>query len=235
MPLGDAQIAVTIFGINGGQMMMGDDIDRMDEERLRMIRLVFPRLTEAPRALDLFEKADLDYPRLFHLPVHREWDRWELLAVFNLENSTLGKPCHWNAWVSTAAPPTPSGIFWNQRFEGCQERRHFRGSAAHRRKNFCASPASATIRGWFPRTCTFARGQAEVLDCRWDDAALTLTIRAQRPRQALLGSVYVHAPMGWALEEPKGLWLARDGRDKSLIIRKALEFEGAPCGCADAI
>jgi hypothetical protein len=56
---------------------------------------------------------------------------------------------------------------------------------------------------------------------------MTLTLRAQRPA-GHDGSIYVRAPKGWALAEPKGLQLARDGRDNSLVIRKALAFEGAP-------
>jgi hypothetical protein len=226
MPLGDAQIAVTIFGINGGQMMMGDDIDRMDEERLRMIRMVFPRLTEAPRALDLFEKADLDYPRLFHLPVDREWDRWELLAVFNLENSTLRKTVPLERLGLDSSASYTVWDFWNQRFEGIKS-----GAISVE-----VPPISVKLLRiarsrdypWLVSTDMHVRqGQAEIHDCRWDDAGLTLRIRAQRPA-GHTGSVYVHAPVGWALAEPKGLWLARDGRDKSLIIRKPLSFEGSP-------
>ena len=71
------------------------------------------------------------------------------------------------------------------------------------------------------------QGQAEILDCKWDEDAMTLTIRAQRPA-GHEGSIYAHAPKGWALAEPKGLWLARDGRDNSLVIRKLLKFEGEP-------
>ena len=50
VPLTDAQISATLFGIKGGPVMLGDDIDRINEERLDLIRKVFPRLPECTRA-----------------------------------------------------------------------------------------------------------------------------------------------------------------------------------------
>jgi len=226
LPLGDAQIAVTIFGINGGQMMMGDDIDRMDAERLRMIRLVFPRLPESPRPLDLFDKAELDYPQLFQLPVRREWDRWDLLAVFNLDQKTLSKT------VSVRLLGLDPGVsyavwdFWNERFQGVVQ------------DSISIDVPSISVKllriarerdhPWLLSTDMHVRqGQAEIEDCQWDESSMTLAVRTHRPA-GHEGSIYVRAPRGWALVEAKGLWLARDGRDNSLVIRKALTFEGAP-------
>jgi len=71
------------------------------------------------------------------------------------------------------------------------------------------------------------QGQAKILDCRWDQATSTLTIRAQRPAGEQ-GSIYVRAPAGWSLADPKGLWIAKDGRDSSLIVRSAVSFGSAP-------
>ena len=68
-PLCDAQITATLFGINGGPMMLGDDIDRMTDERLRLVKQCLPRMPEAAYALDLFDCPDPDHPKLFHLPV----------------------------------------------------------------------------------------------------------------------------------------------------------------------
>jgi hypothetical protein len=224
--LADAQIAVTIFGINGGQMMMGDDIDRMDEERLRMIRLVFPRLPEAPRPLDLFDKAELDYPQLFHLPVKREWDQWDLLAVFNLGNETMSKTIPLQRLGLDPSASYTVWDFWNERFQGV-----IKDSVS-----IDVPPISVKLlriardreHPWLLSTDMHVRqGQAEVEDCRWDEASMTLTVRAQRPA-GHQGSIYVRAPKGWALAEPIGLWLARDGRDNSLVIRKKLSFEGPP-------
>jgi hypothetical protein len=227
IPLADAQIVATIFGINGGQLMLGDDVERMDEERLRMIRLVFPRLPEAARALDLFDSAELDYPQVFHLKVEREWDNWDLLAVFNLGEHTLFKTLPLERLGLDPKASYAVFDFWNLRFQGVQST----GAVSVE-----VPPDSVKLlriardreHPWLLSTDMHVRqGQAEILDCKWDEDAMTLTIRTQRPA-GHEGSIYAHAPKGWVLAEPKGLWLARDGRDNSLVIRKALAFEGEP-------
>ena len=38
VPLPDAQISATIFGLNGSPLMIGDDVDRMAPERLALLR-----------------------------------------------------------------------------------------------------------------------------------------------------------------------------------------------------
>jgi alpha-galactosidase len=227
LPLADAQIAATIFGINGGPVMLGDDIERMDEDRMLMVRSIFPRLPECARPLDLFDNTELDYPQVFHLKVEREWDSWDLLAVFNLGEHTLAKTLPLERLGLDPKASYAVFDFWNQRFQGIETS----GAVSVE-----VPPDSVKLlriardheHPWLLSTDMHIRqGQAEILDCKWDEDAMTLTVRAQRPA-GHEGSIYAHAPKGWALAEPKGLWLARDGRDNSLVIRKAVAFEGAP-------
>jgi hypothetical protein len=227
IPLADAQISTTLFGINGGPVMLGDDIERMDEDRMLMVRTIFPRLPECACPLDLFDNVELDYPQIFHLKVEREWDQWDLLAVFNLGEHTLTKTLPLERLKLDPKGSYSVFDFWNLRYQGIETS----GAISVE-----VPPDSVKLLRiapyrdypWLLSTDMHIRqGQAEILDCKWDEDAMTLTIRAQRPA-GHEGSIYAHAPKGWALAEPKGLWLARDGRDNSLVIRKALAFDGEP-------
>jgi len=227
IPLADAQISATLFGINGGPVMLGDDIDRMDEDRLLMVRTIFPRLPECARPLDMFDNAELDYPQIFHLKVQRDWENWDLLAVFNLGEHTLVKTLPLERLKLDPKSSYAVFDFWNLRFQGVETS----GAISVE-----VPPDSVKLLRiapyreypWLLSTDMHIRqGQAEILDCKWDEANMMLTIRAQRPA-GHEGSIYAHAPKGWALAEPKGLWLARDGRDNSLVVRKPLTFEGEP-------
>ena len=51
----DAQTTATIFGINGGPMMIGDDVDRMAGDRLALLKKCLPRLPECAKPIDLFD------------------------------------------------------------------------------------------------------------------------------------------------------------------------------------
>jgi hypothetical protein len=67
------------------------------------------------------------------------------------------------------------------------------------------------------------QGQAEIEECRWDPSARQLTIRAVRP-PGHGGNVYVAVPRGMALSDPQDLWIAKDARDGSLVVRCSFEF-----------
>ncbi len=226
VPLADAQISATIFGINGGPVMLGDDIDRISEERLAIIRRVFPRLPECARPLDLFDNPDPDSPRVFHLPVRTAWDHWDLVAVFNLGQHAVEQTVQLAKLGLDPRAPYAVWDFWNERFQGVA-----RGSVS-----VSVGPESVRLlriardreHPWLLSTDMHVRqGQAEITDCRWDPVTSSLFLRAQRPAGEQ-GSIYVRAPAGWALADPKGLWIAKDGRDGSLIVRSAISFGAAP-------
>ncbi len=222
IPLPDAQISATLFGINGGPVMLGDDIDRISEERLDLIRKVFPRLAECARPLDLFEAAEPDSPKLFHLKVRTAWDTWDVLAVFNYGNEIAR---HRVPLAKMGLDPASGYLvwdFWNERPLGRQT-----GSL-----DIEVAPKSVKVlrlsrerlHPWVMSTDMHVRqGQAEILDCRWDAAARTLTLRASRAGRHP-GNVFVRAPAGMSVANPQGLWLAKDGSDQALLIRVAFSF-----------
>jgi len=227
IPLGDAQISATVFGINGGPVMLGDDVDRMDEDRMLMVRTIFPRLPEAARPVDMFDYVELDYPQVFHLKVEREWDNWDLLAVFNLGEHTLTRTIPLERLKLDPKGSYSVFDFWNLRYQGVETSGAITVEVPPDSVKLLRIAAYRDYPWLLSTDMHIRQGQAEILDCKWDEDAMTLTIRAQRPA-GHEGSIYAHAPKGWALAEPKGLWLARDGRDNSLVIRKLLKFEGDP-------
>ena len=82
-PVRDAEISASIFGINGGPMMLGDDVDRMDDSRLAIVKKCLPATARVRRADRPVRSPEPDYPKLFHLKVRRDWDDWDVVAVFN--------------------------------------------------------------------------------------------------------------------------------------------------------
>ncbi len=222
----DARITATIFGINGSPVMLGDDIGRMSESRLAMIKQVFPRLPEAAHPLDLFEKPEPGWPETFHLKVKRDWDEWDLVAVFNYRSKVLEEDI---AFERLGLDPAASYVvwdFWNERYMGIHK-----GSV-----HLLVPPQSVRLvriareraHPWVASTDMHVRqGQAEIVNAQWDQAAGELTIEAERPA-GYRGSVFVRAPKGLAMKDPKGFFVAKDANDSSLIIRCDFDFVSAP-------
>ncbi|HPT27361.1 MAG TPA: hypothetical protein PLZ95_13155, partial [Bryobacteraceae bacterium] len=225
IPVPDAQITTTIFGINGSPLMLGDDISRMSEDRLAMIKQVFPRLPEAARPLDLFDKPEPGWPETFHLKVKRDWDEWDLVAVFNYRSKPLDQDI---AFERLGGDPAASYVvwdYWNERYLGM-----------HRNAIHISVPAQSVrllriarerAHPWIASTDMHVRqGQAEIAAAEWDPAAGRLTIEATRPA-GYSGRVFVRAPQGLAMKNPKGFYIAKDANDSSLIIRCDFDFTSA--------
>jgi hypothetical protein len=222
LPTPDAQISATIFAINGGPLMLGDDIARMAPDRVDMIKLLFPRLPEAAVPVDLFDAVAPDYPKFFHLPVRREWDHWDLAAIFNFGDETLTQRVDFARLGIDSTKPQAVWDFWSERYLGV----HTSGLTASiaPRSVLFLRLAGARRHPWILSTDMHARqGQAEIEDCRWDAERSVLSIHATRP-VGYQGSVYVHVPKGFAFKNPAGLWIAKDGNDGTMIVRCPFDF-----------
>lgn len=222
----DAQISATIFGINGGPMMLGDDLDRIAEERLSLIKKNLPRLPECAKPVDLFDAPEPDYAKVFHLNVKRDWDEWDLVAVFNYGDRAIDQPISFEKIGRGPGQTLAVWDFWNERYDG------------RRTGDFTLSVPPQSVRlirlcarrahPWVISTDMHIRqGQAEIEDCRWDAEAMALTLRATRPAGEK-GNVFILVPEGLEVVAPQGLWIAKDGNDNSLIVRCEFEFGAAP-------
>ncbi len=206
VPLPDAQISATIFGLNGSPLMIGDDVDRMAPERLALLRQQFPRLPEAGEPLDLFESVEPDYVKTFRLRVRTDWDTWDLFAVFNFGAEALHRvlPATGAVWD-----------FWDERYTGVAAGKLDVVVPPRSVKLLRVAPARA--HPWVLSTDIHIRqGQADLAGVAWDEAALELRFTAARP-----GNVFLRVPKEFRLAEPAGLWIAKDGNDASLLVRVA--------------
>ncbi|MBI5768291.1 MAG: hypothetical protein HZA93_10885 [Verrucomicrobia bacterium] len=206
VPLIDAQISATIFGLNGSPLMIGDDVDRMAPERLALLRQQFPRLPEAGEPLDLFDAIEPDHVKTFRLRVKTAWDAWELFAIFNFSPEPLRKtlPAAGAVWD-----------FWDERYTGVATGALDVIVPPRSVKLLRVAPARA--HPWILSTDIHIRqGQAELSGVAWDERALELRFSTARA-----GNVYLRVPKEFRVAEPAGLWIAKDGNDASLLVRVA--------------
>jgi len=226
IPLSDAQITATIFGINGGPCMLGDDIDRISEERLALIRKVFPRYPEMARPVDLFDSPAPDYPKVFHLHIDAGWDEWEIVAVLNYSEEPLPQSVPLERLGLDPSKQYLLWEFWDQRYVGTisGELRAIIPPNSARLYRLARQP---------DRPCVLStdmhaiQGNFELADVCWNAESMTLSGTATRP-PGNTGSVFIWAPEGLYVTDPQGWWIAKDDNDKALIIRRPFTFGDTP-------
>jgi hypothetical protein len=107
-----AQSMVSLIALSGGTMISGDRLTELDPMRLEILKKVLPTYGEAVRPLDLFER---DFPEIFSLPVHKDFESWWLLGYFNYdENATASRDFDLTSLGLASAKTYLIYEFWSQ-------------------------------------------------------------------------------------------------------------------------
>jgi len=224
VPLEHARIAVTMFGLGGGSpVSLGDDLRRIDPERLRMIKLCLPRTQDMPQPVDLFDRVwPEDYCRILKLPVQTPWDTYLLVAVYNGDDKAFATDLDFGRLGLKGEEAYRVFDFWNEEYLGT-----FRGRAA------CTVPPAAVrlyrISAARPHPWLLAtdmhvqQGAVEIESLAWDSETMTLSGVAARPAGER-GNLFIHIPRQFRLVNHRGVGLMKDVRDMTVVARVPMAF-----------
>ncbi len=226
IPEATARLHATIHAMSGGPTMLGDDIERIAPDRLDIIKKTLPRSREVAFPVDLFASPAPDSPTVFHRRIEKPWGRFDVVALYNLDDKTVRRALDVTQLGLDADKDYLVWDFWNCAYLG-----GIRGAL-----DVDIAPSSVRVLRLVADTGVpvlvgtdmhVLMGEVEVDACTWDPAARTLAGAATRPAGEA-GNLFVRAPAGLCAADPAGRWLAKDARDGSLIVRQALRFTH-PC------
>jgi len=225
IPVEYARMHATIHAMSGGGSMIGDDIDRMDEDRLDLIKKTLPRSKAVAFPVDLFDAVGEDMPKMFLRRIAKPWGSFDVLAVYNCTEDLLRLPLE---LARLGLKPDADYLVWE--FWNCRYLRRTRGTfeavvppESVRVFRFVEDLGVPVLLG---TDMHIMMGEMEIDECRWDANSRTLSGRALRPAGER-GNVFFHAPANVRLANPRGLWIAKDALDKSLVIKASLLFEAS--------
>ncbi|NLF30787.1 MAG: hypothetical protein GX591_07865 [Planctomycetes bacterium] len=225
VPLEHARLAVTMFGLAGGSpVTLGDDIRRVDPERLRMIALCLPRTEGMPVPVDLFDRVwPDDYCRVLKLPVRTPWESYTLAAVYNGDATPFATRLDFARLGLDGAAAWRVFDFWNEEYLGTFTSSCPVAVPSAAMRLYRLSPARP--HPWLLSTDMHVQqGAVEIASLRWDEASMTLSGTAARPA-GQPGSVFIHIPRRLRLINHRGVNLAKDVRDMTVVARLPLTFE----------
>ncbi|MBO4304058.1 MAG: hypothetical protein J6A21_05685 [Lentisphaeria bacterium] len=225
IPVNEAQIAATLFGMSPGPVFFGDDMERMSPERLALLKKVLPRCPGMPLPADLFAKTDVrtDFVRTFILPVRREWGTWYICAVFNLNDSFRKLDLKGTLLRLEKNKSYRMYDFWMESYMGI-----FRNEKSIEiPANSCRVFRFEEVREhpWILSTDFHVRqGDAELQEVVWDEKKLRLSGKCKRA-SGEEGNIFLISPDSFMEKNHnRGLMVSKTAIDGSLIIKKHILF-----------
>jgi hypothetical protein len=226
VPLEHARIAVTLFGLGGSPMMLGDDYRMMDPERLRMVKMCLPRTRDMFTPVDLFDHVSpSDYCRILKLPIKTAWDSYLLVAVFNMDDKPYCSDLDFAKLGLEGEKPYRIYEFWTQEY--CGTFTH--GFHSEIPSNACRLYRISEARRypWLLSTDMHAQqGAVEIRSLAWDKKSMRLTGTACRPAGET-GNLFFLMPRKFRLINHQGTGLMKELRDMTVVIRKPIKFRKA--------
>ena len=223
VPRNEALISVSLFGMSGSPVMLGDDIDTIDEERLALIRKILPRTRDTAFPVDLFTRIQPeDYSRVLAVPVKQPWGEWTVVGLFNLDEQPVTIPVTMESLRLPGNRAFHLYDFWDERYLGTVTSRF----DVHVAPFSCRVLRLARRRAhpWILSSDMHVRqGQVELADVRWDPRKLTLSGTAIRP-VGEEGNLFIISPLTYRPRAYAGLTVARDGTHDALIVRRPIRF-----------
>lgn len=223
VPLEHARFATTIFGLCGSPLMLGDDIYTINQDRLNMIKLCLPRTAGWPVPIDLFENVyPNNYARYLKLPVKKSWGEYQLLAVFNNEDSAYKATPDFEKLGLDRNKAYRIYEFWNEEYLGT-----FRGHF-----EYLVPPGSCRLfriaeaadHPWLLSTdMHIQQGAVEVEELNWDEKRMRPSGKVTRPIGET-GNLFFLMPRKMRVVNTEGLWLMKELDDMNVIIRKEIKF-----------
>ncbi len=224
IPMEHARIAVTVFGLCGTPLMLGDDYRRIHPERLSMVKMCLPRTEGMPVPLDLFEHvAPEDYVRYLKLPVNTAWGTCTLIAVFNEDDNPYYAELNFEKIGIEPEKAHRIYEFWTEEYCGTYREKFDYIIPPHACRLFRLS--EARNHPWLLSSdMHIQQGAVEVEELNWDPGKMCLSVRVSRPIGEK-GNLYFLMPRKMRVINDKGLWLMKDLDDMNVIIRKEISFQ----------
>lgn len=223
VPLEHARFETTIFGLCGSPLMLGDNMHTINQDRLNMIKLCLPRTAGWPVPVDLFENVyPNNYARYLKLPVKKSWGEYQLLAVFNNEDSVYKATLDFEKLGLDTNKAYRIYEFWNEEYLGTY-RGHF---------EYLVPPGSCRLfriaesvdHPWLLSTdMHIQQGAVEVEELHWDEEKMRLSGKVNRPIGET-GNLFFLMPRKMRVVNTEGLWLMKELDDMNVIIRKEIKF-----------
>jgi alpha-galactosidase len=185
----EARLRLAMMTLAGCSISFSDELQHLPPSRIRMMQQCLPPGAPPMRPIDLFERA---VPSIWHVHCKNEADQWDVVGLFNFEESPEPRTVDFAALGLDGAAEHTVLEFWEEKFLGVHKGKFTMTLAPHTSRIL----AIRRITGGPQVVGTdmhLLQGWHELIGSNCDGATLTLSGRCKRAA-GLHGRVFVYVP-----------------------------------------
>ena len=199
---------------------LGENMEDLDAERMRLLTLVLPSYGQSARPLDLFLHTT---PEIYDLKVKTDWEQWHVLMLQNWDEWDKTYPMRFSALGLDKEKGYLVFSFWDQAFLG-----EFRGEVdlkVRMRQGETYAIREVPTHPWVLSTdLHLTQGGVELKGVRYEDSTERLEGEASRHAGAK-GQVVIYVPQGYKIQSASGAYRVEDESSGAQVAHLQLEFE----------
>ncbi|WP_127585603.1 alpha-galactosidase [Paenibacillus koleovorans] len=222
IPLNEARITASMFGLSGGPIMLGDEIVSISEERLNLIKKCLPQYEKMAKPADLFTSVYPDWPKVFNLKVSKPWEEWQVVGLLNTEPTTKIFELAMHELDLDSQTDYTVFDFWDEMYLG-----EARGTLTVEVPPYSIKVlrvSQARNHPWLLSSdMHITQGGVELEQLKWNPEKRYLQGVCVRPRGET-GNLYFRLPKWWKPVRYDGLRTAKVPMDKSVLVMKRIDF-----------
>jgi len=223
----ECRLRVMMLAFSGSSILFSDDLTRLPEERIVMMQQCIPGFPKAARPLNLFTGK---MPDIWHLHCAAAGVEWDLLALFNFDETQRGITISWKDIELSPGTRCLVREFWTEQFIG-----EFTESFTVVVPGLAARLYSiwpSTDRPQYVGTnLHLSQGEAELVSLNWDETTRKLSGTFQRA-EGIRGRAYFHVPPSFQLQQASHPFASLKGkpvyRQNGGLVAMELSFT-QPC------
>jgi len=192
----ECRLRVMMLAFSGSSILFSDDLTRLPEERIVMMQQCIPGFPKAARPLNLFTSK---MPDIWHLHCSAADIEWDLLALFNFDETQRGITV---SWQDIGIPTNTRCLvreFWTEQFIG-EFTESFTvvvpGLAA---RLYSIWPSTDKLQ-YLGTNLHLSQGEVELASLNWDETTRKLSGTFQRA-EGIRGLAYFHVPTSFQIQQ----------------------------------
>ncbi len=205
----ECRLRVMMFALSGSSIMFSDDLTKLPEERIIMMQQSMPPFSVPARPINLFTS---EIPDIWHLHCSSAGIEWELVALFNFEETQRDMTVSWKDMGLSDDQSMIIREFWTEEYVGIKSQNFsvvVPGLAGRLYSLWRLSDNPQYV----GTNLHLSQGSAELSEILWDEKNKKLSGVFNRAK-SISGKAYFYVPECYSIREAShkifqqngGLW-----------------------------